>query len=149
MSKLLAAFALVVGLSSSVCFGQAKASRTLETTLIGLERQLCAAVMAKDTATFERLVDPEVTVAEEGRIFSRNEGMRFHVEDVQISKYELSDFRVVPVTNDVAVLYMKAVAEATRGGKKLPSVNFVSTIWARKGKTWKAVYSTSYTPPDQ
>jgi hypothetical protein len=130
---------------SSLCLAQEK---SLDASLIKLEQQLCAAFAAQDTATVNRLLAADSMTAESGKTFTHKAGIEFHTADVVIKSYDLSEFKVVPITKDVAVVYMKAVTDATRAGKKLPPVNYVSTVWAKRGGSWKAVYSTSYTPQE-
>lgn len=118
----------------------------MEETLIGLEQQLCEAFANQDLATVDKLMTKDAMSAEGGRLFTRDAGIEFHVEGVEFESYALSDFKVIPFSKDVAAVYMRADTHATRNGKKLASINYVTTIWVNQDGQWKAAYSTSYSP---
>ena len=145
MIRLLVMCVAVVTFWGSVCFAQGP--EALLNTLSTLQTRLCQAFMDQDLPTIQRLVAKDAVVAEEGRLFTTaDEGMKFHVDNVKVTGFKLTDFKVIKFTDDVVALYMRADTEATRGGMRLAPVNYVTTIWARQGGDWKAVYSTSHSP---
>ncbi len=136
---------MVVLAAGFVCSASVARAESLEATLFGREKALCQSVAAKDEKTFNTLVAPDAVIAEDGRVASaRNQGFEFHVKSVDIKNFELSDPKVVKVTDDVAILSFKSHTSATRGDKSLPPAHFVSTTWVKRDGNWVAVYSTSY-----
>jgi hypothetical protein len=127
----------------------AGAAESLEETLIGNEKALCAGIANKESAVVDRLLAADAVTMEAGRVLQREKAVAFHTDNVVIKSYELSEFKVIPISDDVAVLYMRAKTDATRDGKKLPEINYASTIWARRDGAWKAVFSTSYSPTSE
>lgn len=149
MAKFSCVGILLMSLISSAAQGQAALKGSLDQTLMMHERQLCAAIANKDGAESSRLLAEDAVVAEYGQLLGRKEGLAFHTEDVRIKSFELSDMSVISISDDVAIVHAKGVTDATRRGKRLESTNYISTIWAQRDGNWKAVYSTSYTNPDE
>ncbi len=120
-------------------------AESLLQTLTAREKAACEAFMMADVDTIKEIIAEEALVAEGGRLYTRDEGINFR-KDVAYGEVKLSDFKVVSITDDVAILHMKAVTEAVKDGKTLPATNYVSTVWANKAGSWQIVYSTSYVP---
>jgi ketosteroid isomerase-like protein len=129
----------------SVASAQTAATANLQETLFGIEQALCAAVQNKDVKTFAEHVAPDAVIAEGGRLHEAHKaGYAAHVEGVKIESFRLTDPKVFPISDTVAILSFNAEANATQGGKKLPAKNHVSTTFAKRDGKWLAVYTTSY-----
>lgn len=144
IKKLLTTAGTLALFASPLAFG----AESLLKTLTDRERAACEAFMMADVDTIKEIIAEEALVAEGGKLYTRDQGIADR-KDVAYGEVQLSDFKVVSVTDDVAILHMKAVTEAVKDGKTLPATNYVSTVWANKGGSWKIVYSTSYVPEEQ
>jgi uncharacterized protein (TIGR02246 family) len=137
-------FLAIVG-AVTVCSATCVQAATIEETLFALEQKVCNAVAAKDMKAFGELVAPNAVIVEDGKVqMAHAEGLKAHVDDVKIDKFELSQPKVTQISDDVAVLSFYSDTSATRNGKKLPAKHHVSTTFAKRNGNWQVVYTTSY-----
>ena len=57
----------------------------------------------------------------------------------EVRSYDLSDFKLVSVTRDTAVLTYKGNQDATCGGEVVPRTVWISSVYVRRGGRWLAV----------
>lgn len=116
----------------------------LLTTLSGIETSLWKGWAEHDVAPFQKsLTDPAVNVGADGISSGKADELEFIADnDCDVGDYFFSDWRVHPVTDDVAVLTYRATQDAICGGETLlPAVN-VAAVYVRKdGKWMNALYA--------
>jgi hypothetical protein len=130
---LLCSAVLAIGQDSS------KALSPLEQTLITAEKAIPEAEMKRDSETLKRLLsDDFLQVSIDGKLNDRDEiiGM---MSEITIKQFRTYDFKVVPVTENVAIVTYDAILEVTSEDDdiRIPRYQHWSSVWVKQGEQWK------------
>jgi hypothetical protein len=121
----------------------------LEATLSNTERQLWNAWKAKDTATFDRTLDPNaVTMGDKGLMDRAASIKEITTQNCQVQNFTLSDTKVTQIDKDTALLTYRAHQEATCDGKKVPPEVNVSTVYQKHGDKWQPIFHQETPAPE-
>lgn len=140
MKKLILIFILLF-CSFLLVFGQdsSKPLSPLEQTLITAEKSIPEAEIKRDSETLKRLLtDDFLQVSIDGKLSGRDEiiGM---MSEITIKQFRTYDFKVVPVTENVAIVTYDAILEVTSEDDdiRIPRYQHLSSVWVKQGDQWK------------
>ena len=155
MKRLLFA-ALILACGASVCGAQtrqnprAAGAKSVEDTLVSNERRSWESVKRKDYATFESfLAEDFYDIFPNGRAVTKAELMRDYIRAVELVDYSLSNFKVVMLNRDAAIVVYEASARGRENGAasrdegkgQLIAIHAaVTSGWARRGGRWLNVF---------
>jgi len=109
--------------------------------LLALENKAFEAWKSKDGKHFEGFLTTNFVSFEGGKRATKAEQVKMISEgNCDVKNLALSDEKMTPVGPDAAVLTVKATADATCDGQKLPSPMLSTTLYVREGNDWKAAY---------
>ena len=124
-----------------LAFGQdsSKPLSPLEQTLITAEKAIPEAEIKRDSETLKRLLaDDFLQVSIDGKLNDRDEivGM---MSEITIKQFRTYDFKVVPVTENVAIVTYDAILEVTSEDDdiRIPRYQHLSSVWVKQGEQWK------------
>ena len=132
---------LVVALGVPLCWAQT-GNKATEDKLVQIEKQLWEAWKNNDTKPFQQnLADNAVGVSPRGVM----EGSQKLMQDLtsgncQVSSYSLEDTKVTWIDSNTALLTYKGNQDATCEGHKLPPSVYASSIYVKKGSSWKGMF---------
>jgi hypothetical protein len=120
--------------------GSSESPPSLAALLIGLEKRtwtLYTTKQVKELAevTSEDFVDIYVT----GEVVDKQKYLR-DVAEVETHSYELSQFHVVEITPDSALVTYTAKVQGTIKGKAINSTLAVTSVWAKRSGRWQNVF---------
>ena len=143
------ALALVVGAAAHLA-GQDAAA---EKTILANERAISEAVAKGNLAGFKEhvaadgwYIDP---MAGRASVAEFIKGFDQMTKEMKVSSWDITDTRAIWVDANTAVLTYKWTGKGTYQGMPLPSPVWASTVWAKRGGKWVAVYhqETHSMPP--
>jgi hypothetical protein len=131
---------------ASVCAAQcgpakAKATGSVEDAIIEHERQILEAIKKRDANAFKSLVDMNGT--EVGSMGARkiSEGLsELFSPDLTFAEIKMEDPQVMMLGKDAAILTYKSSGTATMKGKTESGMSFDTTVYAKRGGKWIAVF---------
>lgn len=121
----------------------------VEQRLIANEKGSWEAARRKDYAAFGSLLaDDFVDVFPNGKIVGKKELLEQYIRGVDLREYSLSDFRVVWLSRDAALVVYRAVARGsehqlqahTASGEEIEVHVAVTSGWALRDGVWKNVF---------
>lgn len=112
----------------------------ISTMLEAKERQVQEAFKNKDEKTFMSLVDPAAWMADPSGIASVSAAPEM-MKQTDIQSYTIKDYAVHMIAKDVYVTTFVWNGVGMMGGQPYPPGPwYCSTVWAKRGNDWKAVY---------
>lgn len=111
----------------------------LDRALIANENKIVDAIVKKDKATLKSLISPD------GGVFG-SDGFATHadfltsIDQLTIKSFKISDEKVIWVDPNTAVLTYKWTGSGSYNGQPIPATVYSSTVWAKKGDKWVAVF---------
>jgi len=143
MKNLLNATLVAVALMmfAVLCAAQQKAANSgLESLLIANEKRvLWDAVVKKEIKVLEDyLADDYLDVSDVG-VFDKSATLKL-IPDLDVSSYSLSEFKLIRLNKDAAIVTYKAEQHWTIKGKDEPSNVRASSTWVRRGGRWRVVF---------
>lgn len=125
---------------SSQAMSATKGKSSAEEAIISMEKRAWEAVKNHDSKTFSDLFAAEGWMADSTGFISRSAFLQT-LNDLIITEYTLTDFKVMMIDKDAALVTYKADAKGTFKGQAFsPNATYVSTIWSKRGGKWVAVY---------
>ena len=129
----------------------ASSKKSVAEMLIANEKESWEAVKRKDYKTFESfLADDFYDIFANGQVVTKTELMEKYIRGVNLMDYSLSDFKVVMLDKDAAIVVYKAVAhgsesqdvsrDPTTKGTVIEIRAAVTSGWARRGRKWLNVF---------
>lgn len=124
--------------------------KSAEEMLVAYEKQSWEAVKQKDYKTFESfLADDFYDIFSNGQVVTKTELLQNYIRGVDLIDYALSDFKVIMLNEDAAIMVYKAVAHgaekqavAHKGtkGKVIEIHVAVTSGWAKRNGKWLNVF---------
>jgi hypothetical protein len=115
-----------------------------EADLIAKEKQVWDAIKKKDWESFGGyLADDHVYVGSNGVQDKKAsiDGLSGALKDVTVGDSSLTDFKVVSLDKDAAIVTYMATMKATMDGKDLPPTpQRNSSVWVNRGGKWQAIF---------
>ena len=148
----LAAMVLALPAVAGAQTGGAKADPAVEKALMDLERKLNDAVAKRDVTTFTTLVTADAWSVDPMGMSPVAEFVKMLKDpkvDISIKSHELTDMKVIQLDANAAVVTYKWTGTGTWMGEPLPSPTLSSTVWAKRGDKWLAMFhqETIMMPP--
>jgi hypothetical protein len=112
---------------------------TLDKALIANERKLNDAVAKGDKATFLAMIAPGAWMADGGG-FMKAADLGPMFEQIKISNWAIADEKVLWADANTAIVTYKWTGSGTFQGQPVASPTYASTVWAKKGDKWVALY---------
>jgi hypothetical protein len=142
------AFVLAAGTLAPRHARSQQSHTTLDSTIVGLERQTWEAYKRNDPAAFFKITGPSFLWVQPKGISRATQAGR-KTFGCQTRSYAMDSITVTPVGNNVAVLAYRVTLDQTcGGGQPEPSPQYNITVWARRNGQWQVV-SVSETPAHQ
>jgi hypothetical protein len=132
---------LILIISTAPCPAQRKVKENaLTLMLFRMERRVIwDAVVKKEMKVLNYfLADDYLDVSDVG-VFTKQETLKL-IPDLEISSYSLSDFKLIILNNDAAIVTYSAVQHWKIQGKEAPSNVRASSTWVRRGGRWRVVF---------
>ena len=139
--KNLLVFALALTVLAAPCSAQKKLTdNDLKSLLIANEKRVIwDAVVKKELAVLEDfLADDFLDVSDVG-VFTKSDTLKL-IPDLDVSSYSLSEFKLIVLNKDAAIVTYKAEQHWTIKGKDEPSNVRASSTWVRRGGKWRIVF---------
>ena len=156
MKKLLIIALLSIN-AAAVCTAQTgkrqvgSGSKSVEEMLIAYEQGSWEAVRRKDYKTFESfLADDFYDIFPNGQVVTKTELLQKYIRGVDLIDYALSDFKVIMLNRDAAIVVYTATAHGSESetasraaatkGQVIAIHAAVTSGWARRGRRWLNVF---------
>jgi hypothetical protein len=115
--------------------------KQIEAQLIKYENELWEAWKNKNGKPFQaRLSSDGVTVGEQGTSSKAETVKAIATLGCDIKSFKLSDYKLVSLDSNVALLTYKATEDGSCGGTALPPVVWAASTYVRRGGKWLAVF---------
>jgi len=112
----------------------------LAATLKGKEMAINDAFKARDTAKMNMYIDANAMMADNSGFMSLGQMLDL-MKDVDVKGYTIDNYKLMMIDKDAYVATYSWSTDATYKGQPYPAgPYYASTVWAKKGKDWKAVY---------
>jgi hypothetical protein len=109
--------------------------------LVTLERGAYEAWKSKDGKFWDTfLSDKFVGYGTTGRLNKASAIKEYTGAGCEIKSFSLSDERMTPLSNDVALVTYKATVEGTCDGQRVPANSWAASVYVRDGDQWKGVF---------
>jgi hypothetical protein len=111
----------------------------LEKELMSLEREFWSALKSRDASKATSLSDePSVVIGPQGVGEIDRQTLSGMIEQApyELRSFELEDFHVRPITDDVAVVAYKVLEEMVVDGEPITLEAFDSSVWVRRNGKW-------------
>lgn len=116
------------------------AGPSVEEQLIDSEKQTWVLYGKKDARGLSELAaDDFYDIYADGTVVDKKQWLA-DMQDVTVESYSLSDFKVVRVSEDAAIVVYKARAKGAFKDRKIESQVAVTSAWARRGGRWLNVF---------
>ena len=130
--------------------GAAGQDAATEKQLLANERAISEAVAKGNLAAFKEHVAPDGwyidPMAGHASVAEFIKGFEQMTKDMKVSSWDLTEPRTHWVDANTAVLAYKWVGKGTYQGQPLPSPVWASTVWAKRGGKWMAVFHQETNP---
>jgi ketosteroid isomerase-like protein len=124
------------GMSSTSMKGDAALQQKLE----AIERKGWEAFKAQDFKAFSETMAPDAMSVDMNGLTSSKD-MESMMKDYAVQSYTLSDFKIVKLDKDAAVLTYTTNATATYKGQPMPAGPvYCSSVYVMRGGKWMAMY---------
>jgi hypothetical protein len=114
-------------------------ANTLDKALIANEKKINEAFAKGDKATFAALVSP-TSISADANGFMKSSDMAAILDQAKITSWAISDEKVTWIDPNTAIVTYKWTGAGTVMGQPIPPVTYASTVWAKKGDKWVAVF---------
>jgi ketosteroid isomerase-like protein len=121
--------------------GSAKSSAT-EDAIKKMERDMWEGWKNKDMKPFEANISDDSLSLDPMMGWTDKKAMMKSMTDqpCDVRSYSFSDEKIVWIDKDAAIYSLKATVDATCGGQKVPANVYASTVWAKRGAKWQAIF---------
>ena len=144
---------VMVLILSGVCFSQTPASSAtprkpppqmtnaqLESHLAGIERKFWEGWAKGDVKPFQEHIAPDaIIVGENGTLDKQSILRAIAAGGCEVRSYDLTDFKLVKMSGDTAVLVYRGTQDATCAGEVAPKSVWISSVFVRRRGKWLAV----------
>jgi len=114
----------------------ATTNTALTDLLLNQEKSLPEAQKRKDFEFFKSITtDDFLEVAPDAKVYSKEE-MLEGLNAVNLQNYSIYDARVIPLTENAAVVTYDAIVQMTIGEEHAPRYQHVSSVWVNQGGKW-------------
>ena len=149
--SLLAASILVT--LASVAIAQSKGDKPMTgspksdiaTTLEAMEHSVSDAIKNQDSKTFLSFVEPDAWSVD-AMGFTPVSQFVTSINDIKIKSYSIEGYKVSKIDRDAYVAIFTWKCEGSYKGQPIPPVTYCSTVWAKRGGQWKAVFHQESVP---
>src|SRR6266481_4516628 len=119
----------------------AMSKKQIEQQLIKYENELWGAWKNKNGKAFQaRLSAESVMVSDQGASGKAETIKGIVSQSCDIKSFKLSDYKLVSLDSNVAVLTYKGTEDGTCGGTALPPVVWAASTYVRRGGKWLAAF---------
>jgi len=109
-------------------------------TLKAKEMAINDAFKARDAAKMNMYIDANALMADNTGFMTLTQ-MQDLMKDVECRSYTIDNYKTMMIDKDAYVATYNWTADASYKGQPYPpGPYYASTVWAKKGKDWKAVY---------
>jgi hypothetical protein len=121
--------------------GTGPVNQSIASVLEGMIRQAWRDYKDKKREAFAKiLADDVIQVEDNGRGPRDKQATLADMENVDIHKYELSDFKFTPLGASAAMETYKAVVDFTADGQNMNVAVAIVEVWVKRGKDWKLLH---------
>ncbi|MDT5120814.1 MAG: hypothetical protein QOC96_296 [Acidobacteriota bacterium] len=112
----------------------------VSSNVISQEKQIYDAIKSKNSDSFAgMLTDDFIYVAPDGMYDKA--GTVNGVKNLDVTDVTLSDWKVLPLSKDAAVVYYNVTMKGTSNGKPMPGTPLrASSAWVNRGGKWVGIY---------
>ncbi|HEY6190303.1 MAG TPA: nuclear transport factor 2 family protein [Pyrinomonadaceae bacterium] len=116
-----------------------KGKNSVEDMLIAREKEVWEMIRKKDIQGFSSaLAEDQLYVTGDG-VHTKAETVK-SVAEGTLSDFSLDEWKVLMLDKDMALVTYKVSSKGTVNGQEVVSVTHESTIWAKRGGKWVAVF---------
>jgi len=114
-------------------------SSDVESTIAKLEEQWVTAILAKDTATIDRLLSDDFVGTTDDRRYAKQQAL----DDVKEGTHELLrlDDVQIRVFGDTAIVDVDQTEKSRHGADDFSGTYMFTNVWVKRNGEWKAVAS--------
>lgn len=117
-----------------------KVKTSTEEAIISLEKRAWEAVKARDAKAFSDIFAADGMMAD-SMGFSSLSSFLQTLPDLKIDQYTLTDFKVMLVDKNSALITYKADVKGSFKGQAFPAhPAYISSLWTKRNGKWMAVY---------
>jgi hypothetical protein len=114
----------------------ATANPSLTELLLSKEKSLPDAQKRKDLEFFRNITaDDFLEVAPDAKVYSKDEMMQ-GINVVDLQNYSIYDAKVIPLTDNAAVVTYDAIVQMSIGDQHAPRYQHVSSVWVNQNGKW-------------
>lgn len=112
----------------------------VEEMLIALEKKTWDLYKNRDVKALDELTaDDFYDIYPDGTVVNKKQWLK-DMLGVQVKDSTLTDFKVIMLTKDAAIIVYTAVAHAVDKGKEVAIHNAVTSAWAKRNGRWVSVF---------
>lgn len=141
------ALGLLLALTATAAFakgnaaGDKKDAGDVTATLEAKERQMQEWIKNKDAASFLAVLDKGAWMADPSGFNEAASTVPELMKMIEMKSYTIENYKTMTIDKDACVATYVFKGDATMGGQPYPPGPwYCSTVWAKRGKDWKAVY---------
>jgi hypothetical protein len=109
-------------------------------TILALEHEVLTAIFRADKARMRELMEPDGIGVDAGFATATQASLIDGIHALEGASWHLEDPLVIPAGNNAFVVSYDLHQQGTFGGAPIPPCVHASTVWARRGAHWKAMY---------
>jgi hypothetical protein len=136
-----AGFAQGYGDQAMAVSAKGDVASTLET----LEHKVNDAFQKQDSKTFLSMIDPNAWSVD-AMGFTPVSELAGMLKDIVIKHSTIEGYKVAMIDKDVYVATFTWKGDGAYKGEAVPPITYCSTVWAKRGKEWKAVFHQESIP---
>lgn len=127
---------------------QAGIPKAVQDRLIAREKDLFAAEQRRAFAVIdEELSEDFHEIGSDGQLHTKAEIMPL-IKDVKIEDYSLTDFKVLPMGDQCAIVTYAADIKASYKGQNFPPKLYLSSVWVRRHGSWQMTFHQATPIPE-
>ena len=115
--------------------------------LIAREQKVFAAIRTSDKAAFEALVSKDALSVEGTSGLTSVTLFLDGWKDMKLESIDASNFKVITLNPEAAVVYSKVTQKGTFQGQAFPPVVHSTTTWVKRKGKWTAVFHQESVAP--
>ena len=148
MKKIIVSVVFV--LMSVAAFSAQKIDKSMENTLMMMEKQAWDAFGKGDGKFFESYVSDDFQIIGDNGIVGKTQMIKdISTKPCDVKSYSFSNFKVTMISKDTALATYAVTLDGTCGGQAMPGKAYVSSVFVKRNGKWLGVFhqETAAMPP--
>lgn len=134
-------FAAILVLAAVAAVTAQKNDKSLENTLMTMEKQAWEAFGKGDGKFFETFLTDDFQMISNSGVSNKAQTIQvINTKPCDLKDFSFSSFKVTMLNKDTALVTYQATQDVTCGGQRLPEKAFLSSVFVKRGSKWTAAF---------